>query len=77
MNELLIHLNAGVKTAFYEQIYESVKQDIVDGRLSRGERLPSARRLAADLQISRSTVDAAYAQLVSEGYLTAKRGSGY
>ncbi len=77
MNELLIHLNAGGKTAFYEQIYESVKQDIVDGRLSRGERLPSARGLAADLQISRSTVDAAYAQLVSEGYLTAKRGSGY
>ena len=77
VNELLIDLDPGAKPALYEQIYESIRRDMIDGRFSRGERLPSSRQLAADLQVSRSTVDAAYAQLVSEGYLRAKRGSGY
>lgn len=77
MNELLIDLDAHAQASLYEQIYESVRRDIIGGRLSCGERLPSARLLAANLQVSRSTVDAAYAQLVSEGYISAKRGSGY
>lgn len=77
MKELLIELDASAKTSLYEQIYEYIRRNIMDGRLSCGERLPSARLLAANLKISRSTVDAAYAQLVSEGYLQAKRGSGY
>lgn len=77
MNELLVVLDVNAKTALYEQIYEYMKDSILDGRLSKGERLPSARLLAANLQVSRSTVDTAYAQLVSEGYLQAKRGSGY
>ncbi|MDE7313636.1 MAG: PLP-dependent aminotransferase family protein [Eubacterium sp.] len=77
MNELLIDLDTHTKASLYEQIYESVRRDIMGGRLSCGERLPSARLLAANLQVSRSTVDAAYAQLVSEGYIQAKRGSGY
>lgn len=77
MNELLIDLDINAKTSLYEQIYGSIRRDIMDGRLSCGERLPSARLLASNLQVSRSTVDAAYAQLVSEGYLEAKRGSGY
>lgn len=77
MNELLIDLDIHAKTSLYEQIYGSIRRDIMDGRLSCGERLPSARLLASNLQVSRSTVDAAYAQLVSEGYLEAKRGSGY
>lgn len=77
MNELLIALDTNAKNALYEQIYEHIRHDILDGRLSCGERLPSARLLASNLQVSRSTVDAAYDQLVSEGYLQAKRGSGY
>lgn len=77
MNELLIDLDPGADRALYEQIYESIRRDMIDGRFSRGERLPSSRQLAASLQVSRSTVDAAYAQLVSEGYLRAKQGSGY
>ena len=77
MKELLIELDTGAKTSLYEQIYEYIRRNIMDGRLSCGERLPSARLLAEHLKISRSTVDAAYAQLVSEGYLQAKRCSGY
>lgn len=77
MNELLIDLDVNAKTALYEQIYEYIKRDIISGRLSRGERLPSTRLLALNLQVSRSTVEAAYGQLASEGYLEAKKCSGY
>ena len=47
-----------------------------DGRLPPGTRLPSSRALAADLGIARNTVAEAYAQLVAEGWLTARAGSG-
>lgn len=77
MNELLIDLDASAGTSLYEQIYEYIRRDIMDGRLSCGERLPSTRLLASNLQVSRTTAEAAYAQLVSEGYLEARRGSGY
>jgi GntR family transcriptional regulator / MocR family aminotransferase len=46
------------------------------GRLVPGTRLPSSRALAADLGLARNTVAEAYAQLVAEGWLTARRGSG-
>jgi GntR family transcriptional regulator/MocR family aminotransferase len=45
-------------------------------RLAPGTRLPSSRALAADLGLARNTVAEAYAQLVAEGWLTARRGSG-
>jgi len=77
VNELWIDLDFGAKTSLYEQIYGYIRRNIMDGRLSVGERLPSTRLLASGLQVSRSTVESAYGQLVSEGYLQAKRGSGY
>ncbi|RZS44411.1 GntR family transcriptional regulator [Herbihabitans rhizosphaerae] len=56
---------------------ESALRDAVrGGTLSPGTRLPSSRDLAGQLGVARGTVSAAYAQLVAEGYLTAKRGSG-
>lgn len=61
----------------YEQIYDYIKNEIKGGRLPRGEKFPSTRILAQNLQVSRTTVDLAYGQLVSEGYLEAKPGSGY
>lgn len=61
----------------YVQIYEYIKSEIKGGRLLKGEKLPSTRILAENLQVSRSTVDLAYEQLVSEGYLEARAGSGY
>ncbi len=47
-----------------------------EGRLAPGTRLPATRRLAAELGISRGTAKGAYDQLVAEGYLTARQGSG-
>ncbi|MEU7486849.1 PLP-dependent aminotransferase family protein [Streptomyces sp. NPDC042319] len=46
------------------------------GRLAPGTRLPSSRTLAADLRLARNTVAEAYAELVAEGWLTARQGSG-
>src|SRR4051794_32761957 len=52
----------------YRQIYEWTRAAIVAGRLRPGERLPSARSLAAQLGAARGTIDAAYAMLSGEGW---------
>ena len=54
-----------------------IKEDIVSGKLRKGERLPSKRALAEHLGISVLTVENAYLQLVSEGYLDSRVRSGY
>lgn len=72
-----IQLNPEDKKHLYEQIYEYIRQEIRSGNLLTGEKLPSSRNLAASLQISRTTVDMAYGQLVSEGYLEARPQRGY
>ncbi|MEU8783832.1 PLP-dependent aminotransferase family protein [Streptomyces sp. NPDC048637] len=58
------------------QIQETLKQEITDGALHPGTRLPSSRQLAEDLGVSRSVVVEAYGQLIAEGYLEALQGSG-
>ena len=77
MNELTINLNAGSKQPLYEQIYEYIKIEIQRGHILPEEKLPSTRALSCHLQISRSTVDLAYEQLVSEGYIEAVPWKGY
>lgn len=61
----------------YEQIYEHIKREIKEGKLLQGEKLPSTRSLAEYLQVSRSTVDFAYSQLLSEGYIESIPCKGY
>lgn len=58
------------------RVYRAIRSAILDSTLKAGDRLPSTRTLAADLSISRSTAEAAYAQLEDEGYLTRGVGSG-
>jgi GntR family transcriptional regulator/MocR family aminotransferase len=55
---------------------DALRDAVRTGRLVAGTRLPSSRSLAADLGIARNTVADAYAELVAEGWLTAKQGSG-
>ncbi len=79
MRELPIHIQLnpqGGKT-LYEQIYEYIRDEIKSGRLLQDEKLPSTRFLAEYLGVSRTTVDMAYGQLVSEGYLEARPQRGY
>jgi GntR family transcriptional regulator / MocR family aminotransferase len=61
---------------FYAQIYSGFRTAILSGRLGPGERLPSTRSLATELAISRLPVLMAFQQLLSEGYLVGKVGSG-
>ncbi len=79
MKELPIHIQLHPKDSktLYEQIYEYIRDEIRTGSLLQNERLPSARFLAEYLQVSRTTVDMAYDQLVSEGYLEARPRRGY
>lgn len=54
---------------------EALRSAVRSGRLAPDSTMPSSRSLAIDLGVSRSTVVAAYEQLIAEGYLTARRGS--
>ncbi|MGW7077090.1 MocR-like pyridoxine biosynthesis transcription factor PdxR [Streptomyces sp. NPDC054866] len=63
---------SGVRKGLTDALREAVR----GGRLAPGTRLPSSRSLAADLGIARNTVADAYADLVAEGWLTARQGSG-
>ncbi|MEW2391226.1 PLP-dependent aminotransferase family protein [Streptomyces venezuelae] len=54
----------------------ALRDAVREGRLAPGTRLPPYRSLAADLGLARNTVADAYAELVAEGWLTARQGSG-
>ena len=58
------------------ELVQALHDSIRTGRLPAGTRLPSSRSLAHDLGIARNTVADAYGQLVAEGWLTARQGSG-
>ena len=60
----------------YRQIYDAIREAILDGRLRRGLRLPSTRLLAQELGVSRNIVVLAFEQLLAEGYLEARTGAG-
>ena len=77
MYDLTIELKNHSDKCLYEQIYEHIRQEIREGKLLCGERLPSTRSLADYLQVSRSTVDVAYGQLLSEGYIESRPYKGY
>ena len=61
----------------YEALYRCIRSDILSGRLKAGEKLPSKRALAENLEVSKITVEAAYNQLLSEGYISAREKVGY
>lgn len=63
-------------TPLHRQIYEGVRHAILSGGLAPGTRLASTRSTAADLTVSRTTVTSAFAQLMAEGYLVGRVGSG-
>ena len=61
----------------YRQLYGYIVREITAGGLPAGERLPSKRRLAADLGVSVSTVETTYQMLAAEGYVRARAKSGF
>ncbi|MDJ0382833.1 PLP-dependent aminotransferase family protein [Streptomyces sp. G-G2] len=71
-----LHLELVAGRGLRAGLTESLREAARSGRLAPGTRLPSSRSLAADLGIARNTVAEAYAELVAEGWLTARQGSG-
>ena len=61
----------------YEALYRCIRGDILSGTLAAGQKLPSKRALAENLEVSKITVEAAYNQLLSEGYITSREKVGY
>lgn len=72
-----IIIDKNKKFPLYRQIYMSVRNSIENGSLKKGSKLPSIRRLSADLDVSKITITTAYEQLCSEGYINNKPQSGY
>lgn len=77
MDMLSCNLNRSSQVPLYEQLYEYIKSEIIEGRLPYQSKLPSKRKLADFLQISQNTVDTAYNQLTAEGYLEVIPRKGY
>jgi GntR family transcriptional regulator / MocR family aminotransferase len=73
--ELMLRLDRTSGEPLRSQLESGIRDAIRDGRLAVGERLPSSRELARDLQVSRGLVQECYAQLLAEGHLDSQVGS--
>ena len=63
--------------ALYEYLYRCIRHDIAHGKVEPGQKLPSKRALAKQLGVSLITIEAAYDQLVAEGYIRSRERCGY
>ena len=72
----LNQLEFPVRMPNHRRVYEAIRRAITEQVLPSGARLPSTRELASDLNLSRNTILAAFDQLLDEGYVAAKTGSG-
>ncbi len=73
---LTLPLDASAARPLFGQVYDGLRAAILDGTLAPGARLPATRGLASELGVSRNTVLNAYEQLLAEGYLEGRAGSG-
>ncbi len=71
-----IGIDRGDHEAIQSQIARQIRDLVLSGRLRPQARLPSTRAMAEDLQVARATVVEAYEQLLSEGYIETRKGSG-
>lgn len=72
----MIQLNYCDTRPFYQQIKDNVRQLVVSGALKKDEKLPSVRDMAASLAINPNTIQRAYRELESEGYIYTLSGKG-
>lgn len=70
-------LSPDAQGTLQSRIQQMIAEGILSGRFRRGEKLPSTRKLATHLGVSRITVTLAYTELLANDYLTAKGRSGY
>jgi GntR family transcriptional regulator / MocR family aminotransferase len=77
MRDWLIHLRRGEYASLQTQIREALVSAILDNNLDQAEPIPSTRKMAKSLGVSRNTVVLAYQGLLDDGYLVARERSGY
>ncbi|WP_029192829.1 PLP-dependent aminotransferase family protein [Paenibacillus harenae] len=70
-----IELRRQSEVSLKRQIYQVLRDRILNGRLKAGETLPSTRELAAELKVSRNTVNEAYEMLIVEGFVLSRQGA--
>jgi len=73
---LTLQIDRNLPTPLTDQVCEQVQELIASGALGAGVRLPSSRRLAEDLELSRNTVVVAYERLLAEGWVDSEVGRG-
>lgn len=71
-----LSLDAGSDVPLHKQLFLEIRNAILQGRLKPGTRLPSSRKMADDLKVSRNTVLNAFDQLMAEGYISSRIGAG-
>jgi len=74
---LLVDLDPSQPEPLYRQLRRAIAKEIQSGRFAAGELLPSSRALASDLCLSRNTVNMAYQELMTEGFLESIPRVGY
>ena len=72
----MIQLNCRDSRPIYEQVKDGLRQLIINGVLTEGSRLPSVRELAVSLTINPNTIQRAYRELETEGYICSVAGRG-
>lgn len=77
MKPIIVEFDNSSEYPLYIQLYRSIRNDIISGAMSEGEKLPSLRIIAHNLGISITTAQLAYNQLLVEGYIESKPQSGY
>lgn len=77
MDMLLFELKKGTHTPLYEQLYDAIKAAILTHKIPLGTKLPSKRKLADFLNVSQTTIELAYGQLLAEGYISTKPRVGF
>lgn len=76
MRTILVRIDSDSSVGLADQIVNQLRGAVVSGRLQPGERLPSARELAAGLDVNMHTVLRAYALLRDQGLIELRRGRG-
>lgn len=77
MRDYLFHLSQDSTKTLQAQVREMLVSSILDGHIPGGEQIPSPRKLAQELSVSRNTVIEAYKQLADDGYLVSRERQGY
>lgn len=73
----MFQLEKDASIPLYEQLYTEIKKAIINGTIEEGAKLPSKRKLTEYLSVSQTTVEFAYSQLVSEGFISSEARKGF